>query len=203
MIESMILFLSSVPWEMVLLTAFLLTFVENVFPPAPCDIILVFMGTLVGIKVVDFFQLWLAATLGSVLGFFLVLYLGRRFGRKLIGYHRFKFLSEERLAKPNKWLVQYGYWIVLANRFLSGTRGIISFLAGMSHMKISTTLICGSISSIVWNAALIWLGVVLGNNWKIADRYLQEYSYIFIIGIVLIIGLIIIVKTRKKRIAHN
>jgi membrane protein DedA with SNARE-associated domain len=157
------------------------------------------MGTLVGMKVVGFTELWISTTIGSVIGFGIMVWLGRKVGRRMVASPRVKFLSEEKLEKPNIWLSKYGYWIVLANRFLSGTRGVVGFLAGMSKLKFSYTMLFSTLSSMIWNAVLIYLGKMLGNNWKLAVYYEKLYGNILLIILVVIISIFIFWKYNKKK----
>ncbi len=66
--------------------------------------------------------------------------------------------------------------MIVANRFLAGTRAVISFFAGMSQLEFwRTTLLC-TLSALVWNGVIIYLGMVLGNNWKLGEKILAQYG---------------------------
>ena len=62
-------------------------------------------------------------------------FIGTQVDKKIIEKGKFKFLSSEALQKAEKWFSKYGYWVILGNRFLSGTRAVISFFAGLSRVK--------------------------------------------------------------------
>ncbi|MCO5251259.1 MAG: DedA family protein [Candidatus Kapabacteria bacterium] len=171
-------FLSTVPWYWVLVIAFLTTLIENVFPPAPGDSILVFTGTLIGIGVVGFVPLLLVSTLGSTLGFAIMFYFGSKFDRAIMESGRFKFISREALIKVEKWFQIYGYRLIVANRFLSGTRAVISFFAGMSKLNFTKTIILSALSSLIWNSILLYFGYAFGDNWEKIDEYLSLYGKI-------------------------
>ena len=47
MLESIVGYLQGLPLEGIILAAFLLTLIENLFPPSPSDVLLVFIGSLV------------------------------------------------------------------------------------------------------------------------------------------------------------
>jgi membrane protein DedA with SNARE-associated domain len=83
-----------------------------------------------------------------------------------------------------KWFRQYGYWIVLINRFLSGIRSIISLVAGLSKMNTLLVFLLALISCFVWNGALIGLGALLGENWELIGHFLKVYNQIVIIAVV-------------------
>lgn len=178
MFELAIDFLSSVPWYWVLIIAFLTTFTENIFPPAPGDSILVFTGTLIGLGVVGFIPLLLISTLGSTLGFAVMFYFGSKFDTALMKSDKFQFISREALKKVELWFNIYGYKLIVANRFLSGTRAVISFFAGMSKLNFTKTIILSALSSLIWNSILLYFGFAFGDNWEAIDNYLSIYGKI-------------------------
>src|SRR5262245_65012532 len=61
----------------VLALMFSIAYIENIFPPSPSDVLLVFVGTLVGIGTVDYWPALIVATLGSTTGFMTAYLLGR------------------------------------------------------------------------------------------------------------------------------
>jgi membrane protein DedA with SNARE-associated domain len=189
----------SVPWEWVLIFAFFITFLENIFPPAPCDSILVFTGGLVGIGTVSMAPLLIVATLGSTVGFIAMYYLGRKFGISIIDSKRFKFVSRKEIEKPERLFNKYGDWIIVANRFLSGTRAIISFFAGISKLKIGKTVLLSALSALAWNSILIYAGYLLGDNWEQATEYFALYGKILTIAIVIAIAIAVLLWYRKKK----
>ncbi|MFA6571703.1 MAG: DedA family protein [Bacteroidota bacterium] len=200
MLESIINYLSNMPWGWVLFFAFLIPLIENLFPPAPCDSLLVFIGTLVGINVVGFIPVLLAATLGSTAGFLIMFFVGRYFGVRVVNSRKIKFITPESLKKPRAWLNKYGYFLIIANRFLTGTRAVISFLAGLSNLRFSITSILSALSALIWNCILIYAGVLLGNNWRVADYYLNLYGRIItpIVIIIIIVLVFLWLNNRRK-----
>lgn len=204
MIEFAVEFLTKLPWYYVIIFAFIITFIENIFPPSPSDTILIFCGTLVGINVVDFPSLLISSTIGSVLGFLLLFWLGWVFGIKIIDSNKIKFINLKTLEKPELWFRKYGYIIIIINRFLSGTRAVISFFAGISKLAIFPSIVYSTISSLIWNFLLIYLGMVLGENWKIADYYIDLYGKILLpVMFALIILFSVIIYFRKYKKSKN
>lgn len=196
-------FLVSIQWYWVLMFAFLVTFIENIFPPSPSDFILVFMGSLITLGNVNFISLLLCSTLGSFLGFLVMFYIGKFFGDKIIDSNKIKFINKESLIKPMQWFQKYGYYLIVVNRFLSGTRAVISFIAGMSHLSIPKTIILSTISAALWNCVLIFLGVSFSNNLDVIINYVTLYGkIIFPILILIIIFFVIkyIIKIKKIKL---
>ena len=181
---------------------FFFSFIENIFPPSPSDVVIVVAGTLVSTYVINFIPTLLVTTIGSVSGFMTLFFIGTQVDKKIIEKGRYKFLSIDALAKAEKWFSKYGYWIILGNRFLSGTRAVISFFAGLSELNPKKTLSLSLISSTVWNLLIISLGVLFGNNIPLIDSYLKTYSNIVLIitaaALVVLVVRYILQKRRKQ-----
>jgi len=162
----------------VLVTLCGIAYLENIFPPSPSDVIIVFGGTLVGIGTVGFIPALLASTLGSILGFLTAFWIGKEFGEKLLEPGKIKFISVEAVHKVEEWFKKYGYAIIVVNRFLSGTRAVVSFVAGMAEMRIGVTAVLCGVSALVWNGLLLYGGMTLGNNWLAVSVFLETYGKI-------------------------
>ncbi len=178
---------TDIPVLWILLLSFSVTLIENLFPPSPSDSILVLLGSLAGLGKVGFADLTLAATIGSTAGFIVMYWLGAAFGNKIIDSGRFKFLNQESLDKPRKWFVKYGYTLIVINRFLPGTRAVISFFAGISRINLKLTIILSFISAAIWNIILIYLGSLFGSNWETVDDYMTSYGTITTLAAAVII----------------
>lgn len=190
--EAAIQYLKDVDWYWVLIFAFLVTMIENIFPPSPSDSVLVFTGTLIPLGTVGFIPLLLVATLGSVVGFIIMFVLGYNFGHRVVESNRIKFINQKSLEKPEEWFRKWGYYLIVANRFLSGTRAVISFFAGMSELSLSKTIILSAVSALIWNAILIYLGYIFADNYQLILGYIEQYGkIIFIIISVLLVAFLI------------
>ena len=178
-------FLQTLSPVLVLCAVFGIAFIENVFPPSPSDVIIVFSGSLVAVGRVGFAETILAATAGSTLGFVLMYKIGDWFGVRILEQGKISFIPVESVRKVEDWFRRYGYWIIIANRFLAGTRAVVSFFAGMAEISLPlTTLLC-LLSALAWNAILIGGGYTLGNNWERIGSYLSTYSQV-VTGVVVL-----------------
>lgn len=172
---------------------FLIAYVENIFPPLPSDVVVVFGGSLVAVGKGHFLVVLTAGTLGSTLGFLTMFAVGRWFGKSMIESGKIKFISLDAVHKAEQWFRIYGYGLVIANRFLAGTRAVVSFFAGMSDLDVIKTIVLSFVSSLTWNGILVYAGYVLGHNWKSIGLYLSTYSQV-VSAIVVIVVLILILR---------
>ena len=75
-------YLQTLPDSFIYLALGLSAFVENLFPPIPGDTMIAFGAFLVGTGRLAFFGVYLSTTLGSLLGFMVLFWLGSYLGRK-------------------------------------------------------------------------------------------------------------------------
>jgi membrane protein DedA with SNARE-associated domain len=200
MIEELLARISSLTplWIYVILFGF--AYVENLFPPSPSDLVIVIGGTLVGTNYLHFVPTLIFSTGGSVAGFLTAFALGWQLDKKIIHSGRIKFLNVQAIEKAENAFRKWGYYLIVANRFLPGTRAVISFFGGMSRLDVHKTMFLSTISSLLWNIILIYSGIVFGKNISVVDNYLKTYSNIVIsITIVIIILLLINYFIKRKR----
>lgn len=168
---------------------FFVAYLENVFPPIPGDVMAVFGGYLITEGVMNFSGLLIVTTLGSVLGFMNLYYLGYLAGdhiRSRNGNVWFlRFLNPSHLDTTERWMMRWGQGVVVINRFLTGARSIISIVAGMSRLNPTRTTVFATIGAAVWNMILIAGGWFIGDNWQIIRQYLNVYGQ-FIISLILV-----------------
>lgn len=155
---------------------FLIAYVENIFPPSPSDMLLVFAGTLIGIGAIGFVPALLAATAGSTLGFMTAYGMGRYFENHIVEGRFGRFLPLAAIMQVERLFQRFGYSVIVANRFLAGTRAIVSFFAGMSKMNLAATTGLCAVGALAWNAILLYMGKIFGGNWRLAVEYLIVYS---------------------------
>jgi membrane protein DedA with SNARE-associated domain len=187
------------------LILFASAFVENTFPPIPGDTVTVIGAYLITTGKLSFTGVWLSTTSGSVIGFFTMYLIGSKLGKEFVSNEkRAKIFGFERIEKIEVWFAKYGYWVIVANRFLSGTRSVISLFAGIFKLNWVWVLILASISALVWNGLLMYAGYVLGVNWENITAIISQYNKIVIILTVLLVGGFLIYKyILKKRVKKN
>jgi membrane protein DedA with SNARE-associated domain len=167
--------------------------VENLFPPSPSDLMIVAAGSLVGIGKVSFTLTLLCATAGSTIGFMMMYKIGDWFGDNILEQGKLKFIPIDAVHKVERWFARYGYAIIVINRFLTGTRAVVSFFAGMSELRLSLTTILCALSALAWNAVLITVGYYLGQNWDRIGLLLNTYSQL-VTAVAIVIVVILVVR---------
>ncbi len=182
-------------WAYLLL--FISAVVENIFPPIPGDTVTVIGAYLVGRGLLNYWGVFISTTLGSSMGFMGIFWIAYLLKLKRILEYIPQKVSPKKIQKAEKWIHNYGYWVILLNRFLSGARSVISVIAGLSKMKPFIVLIAATISCAIWNGLLIYFGSLIGKNWEEIIAFLKVYNR-FVIG-TLITALVILFFVRRYR----
>lgn len=183
---------------------FLLIAIENIFPPIPSEVILLFGGFVTTYTKLNIILMTLFATLGSLVGAILLYYIGKIFNyeklQKLVSgkIGRILHLKKDDITRADKWFNQNGNITVFFCRFIPLVRSFISIPAGMNKMNIVKFIIYTTIGSLIWNFVLILLGAKTKENWTSILKLLNTYS-IFIVIILLLLLILITIYFYKKR----
>jgi len=202
MFESLLESLSGVGVIWIYAILLIAAYLENIIPPIPGDTVVIFGAYLVGLDRIEFIPSLIVTTIGSLTGFMTYYYIGSSRGRSYFEKKNYKWFNEQRIAKVIEWFSKWGVMLILVNRFLAGTRSVVSICAGfvkMGWMKVATLAL---ISSFVWNGILITAGYYAGRNWKVVEGMVRNYNYIVsaIILIFIITAILLYKKNRESRV---
>jgi membrane protein DedA with SNARE-associated domain len=140
---------------------------ENLFPPIPSEVILPLTGFLIGQGDLAFVPALVVATAGSLAGALVLYALGRWSGRELIlRYGGVLRIKEADLVRADEWFDRYGGAVVLFGRMVPGVRSLVSIPAGLSEMPLGRFVLLSALGSCMWNALLMGVGRLLGENWS-------------------------------------
>ncbi len=157
-------------------TVLLIAYLENVVPPIPGDMVIVFAGYLVGLGIVGFAPVLVLSSLGGVLGFLTMYFVGWMAGPAVFDTDRARWIPKRGALRARSWLLRHGFAVVAANRFLSGVRSVIALSVGAVRMPLPATALWATVSSTAWCLLIILLGYVLGDQWPIIGEYLRLYG---------------------------
>ena len=171
---------------------FLLIAIENIFPPIPSEVILVFGGFMTTYTSLNIPIMVLAATLGSLLGAIVLYYIGKIFNKERLKriisgkIGKVLRLKASDIEKADHWFDTKGNKTVFFCRFIPIVRSLISIPAGMSEMPMQKFLIYTILGSLIWNTVLIIVGSIVGDKWETIVGYLDNFSNIILIILVII-----------------
>lgn len=195
--------MEELPAGWIYVTVFAIAYLENVVPPIPGDMVVVFGGYLAGLGRVEFVPVVVLATVAGALGFMSVYALGRWVGDAALDPSRLRWVPKRAAWKARDWLRRWGYGVVAANRFLSGARSVISLMVGAAKMRPVPVAVWATLSAAVWTALIAYLGAVVGENWAIIGGWLARYSQA--VTVVLAVGLVVYFGTKwwRRRVASR
>ena len=187
------------------LGVFLLILVENIFPPIPSEVILTFGGFMTTRTTLTVVGVIIFATLRSIFGALILYWIGRlldvkRLEKIVERWGHILRLKKEDIHKANDWFDRYGIWTVFFCRMVPVLRSLISIPAGMNRMNMGIFLFFTTIGTLIWNTLLVGLGAYLGESWEIIVYYMDIYSNIVyvLLLILVVIACIYYIRYRRK-----
>lgn len=174
-----------------------LIFLENIFPPIPSELILPLSGFLVTKTSMTLPLVIVAATVGSVVGAYILYGIGRLLSQeRLEGFFDTKpmrmlgFHSDD-VAKAIDWFDRKGQITVLICRCIPVVRSLISIPAGTAKMNMALFAVYTLVGSLVWNTILCTLGFWAGDAWEQITAQAEWFSSVVKIGIIVVAVIVV------------
>ena len=186
---------------------FLLIAIENIFPPIPSEVILLFGGFMTTYSELNIILMIIFATLGSLIGAIVLYYIG-----KILNKERLKKIIDGKIGKilrlknsdidkADEWFDKKGNKTVFFCRFIPIVRSLISIPAGMSEMPLGKFFLYTTTGSLIWNTVLIIIGAIVGEKWESILNIFDTYSNIVLVLLVIIfvVGVYLFYHTKNKK----
>ena len=159
-------------------------------------------GFIVAQGTIDFFPAMLACFIGIFIGDVLLFLAGRFIGRPIIRKAPFRwFIKEKDLAQGEAWLSRRGPAIIMASRFVPGTRLPTYVAAGLLHTGFWQFTFYFLLASCVWTPLLVGLAVLYGNQILPLLTTYQNYALLMLAGTMLVFWLFL--KTLIPLFSHR
>lgn len=176
---------------------------ENVFPPIPSEVILTFGGAMTAKTSMTVIGVVAVSTAGSIIGAIILYGLGMLLGKERIEkivnrYGHILRVTVEDVEKADNWFHKYGLWTIFFCRFIPLIRSLISIPAGMARINFVTFLLLTTIGTFIWNVALVTVGAVVGDSWESIVHYMDYYSNVMYVLLVVLFLVFAIWFFRKK-----
>lgn len=149
--------------------------------PVPSELVLPFAGAVAASSGKGYFTALLLSVAAGLLGS-LFCYAVGRFGGTAILKRLTRFAPRARRGAEAsvRWFERHGHLSVMIGRVLPLFRTYISFAAGISRQNPVQFCAFSAVGIAVWNAVLIGLGFLLGENWQVVTVYAKRYSYVLL-----------------------
>lgn len=176
---------------------------ETVLPPIPSEVILPFAGFAAADGRLNAPLAWLCATLGSLLGAGLLYWFGYALSYErlhhLAGKPWFFLFGQRDLDRGFRFFDRHGSVVVLVGRFVPLIRSIVSVPAGMDRMPLPRFLALTALGSGIWNAAFIYLGFRLREDYQLVEQYMGPVSRVVLGLCVLVLAWLVVRRVRERR----
>jgi membrane protein DedA with SNARE-associated domain len=156
----------------------ILTFLENILPPIPSEVVIPLAGFVAAQGDLRIGVVIAMGTLGSLAGATVWYALGRRIGEKRVRawvdrHGQWLALSAADVERAQLWFRRHGNAAVFLGRLMPGVRTFVSLPAGFSAMPIGPFLLYSALGTVVWTSALAYAGVLLQANFTVVGDYLN------------------------------
>jgi membrane protein DedA with SNARE-associated domain len=167
----------------------LLMAIESACIPLPSELIMPFAGYLVYEGSMNVLWVATAGAIGCNLGSLVAYEIGCYGGRPLVEkYGRWILMGRRELDWADSFFQRWGYLAVLIARMLPVVRTFIALPAGIARMPRGRFHIYTFLGSWPWCFLLAYLGLKLGENWRVLGKYFHQLD--LVIGIALAAGII-------------
>lgn len=181
---------------------FLLMIAESALIPIPSEVIMPFSGYLVSSGKFNVAYVIIAGSIGNLVGSLVTYYIGLRLGREFIlKYGKYVLLRKSHLEITESYFKKYGDRSTFISRMLPAVRTYISLPAGVAKMNPKKFIMYTLIGSIIWNSALTYIGIQLGQEWKNILHYSNYFDGIVVIGV--IAAIVIFFRSRRNKPADT
>ena len=181
-------------WAIILLMA-----MESSVIPVPSEIVIPPAAFMVAEGRMSMAGVILAGTFGSYLGSAISYWVSLWVGRPLIArYGKFFFLSEDKVARAERWLARYEAGGVFFARLLPVIRHLISIPAGVLRMNFALFSAMTIAGAAVWCSVLAYLGrqaqraqpdLLDPNHPEAMVHYIKGQSHLIVIGVFVLAAL--------------
>jgi membrane protein DedA with SNARE-associated domain len=151
--------------------------IESFFPPIPADTF-VLLGAFLTVQgrvtaAGVFLVTWSSNTAAALASY----ELARRWGRPALATPLGRlFLRPRQLERLAALYNAHGSKIIFFSRFLPAFRALVPVFAGVSHLSFWRAAWPIAAASAIWYGVLVYLGAVLGSNWRLIVTALENVN---------------------------
>ncbi len=183
---------------------FVASFIENLIPPIPSEIIMPFWwylastGKLNLILVIVVCTLW--STIWNMPWYVVWRYFSKSKIRKFVSnYGKYFFYKSEYVDDIYDTFENNQKKIIFLGRFVPGARWFLGLPAGSTKMSFGLFFRYTFAGTFIWSSFLVLLGYYVWENWTIIVDRVSKYDHYMIYLVALFLILFVIYVARKKK----
>lgn len=165
-IQPFVQWISSLVSDYLYVGVFVAAIIETIFPPVPTVAVFPIAGYVASqnqMGLAEVIGLGLAGGVGATIGSTAIYIISAKLGRvALLRYLKYAKISDEKLAKIEKWFEKHGDKAVFFGRMVPVLREMISIPAGLFGMRIFKFILYTFGGSCVWGVSLTLVGYYFG-----------------------------------------
>lgn len=176
---------------------FFLMVAESALVPIPSEVIMPFSGYLVSTGKFNVILVIIAGSIGNLAGSLIAYFVGTYLGRGFVlKYGRYVLLKKSHLELAESYFKRYGDRSTFISRLLPAVRTYVSLPAGVAKMNLKKFVVYTFVGSIIWNSALTYIGITLGEEWNSIRKYSTYFDAMVVIAV--IVAIILYWRSRRK-----
>ena len=179
--------------------------IESACIPLPSELIMPFAGYLVFQGTMKLVWVATAGAIGCNVGSLIAYEIGCYGGRPLVErYGRWILMGRRELDTADRFFARWGYLAVFIGRLLPVIRTFIALPAGIARMPRIRFHVYTFLGSWPWCFGLAWLGMKLGENWRVIGKYLHKFDVVIVV--LLVAGIVWFIRSHwqnRLRTASN
>jgi len=156
--------------------------IESVVIPLPSEIVLLLSGFNVSIGEFSFFSVWVATTIGSLVGAYFLYSIGYAVSKEgieklVLRFGKFVGIKQKDVDVAFRWFDKYGTFVIFFGRLIPLIRSLVSIPAGLAKMSLARFSLLTAAGSGIWNALWIYIGIQLEDRWREAESWAKYFDY--------------------------
>ena len=177
--------------------------IESVVIPLPSEIVLLLSGFNVSIGEFSFFSVWIATTIGSLVGAYFLYSIGYAVSREgieklVLRFGKFVGIKQRDVDAAFRWFDKYGTFVIFFGRLIPLIRSLVSIPAGLAKMSLIRFSLLTAAGSGIWNALWIYLGIQLEDRWREAESWAKYLDYA-VYALVVLMTIVFVTKMIRRR----
>lgn len=177
--------------------------IESVVIPLPSEIVLLLSGFNVSIGEFSFFSVWVATTIGSLVGAYFLYSIGYAVSKEgieklVLRFGKFVGIKQRDVDVAFRWFDKYGTFVIFFGRLIPLIRSLVSVPAGLAKMSLARFSLLTAAGSGIWNALWIYIGIQLEDRWREAESWAKYFDYA-IYALVVLMVIIFVTRMIRRR----
>lgn len=164
-VDGVITWLSGLPVGALYVSIFVISAIENIFPPFPADAVVAFGSFLAARGKASPYNTFLASWIGNLCGAALMYYIGRRYGSSAFMTRLERWAGKGAEQRLMTLYGRYGLPALFISRFLPAVRAVVPPFAGAMKLPPVPVAIAIAAASGIWFAFITFIAFRAGSNW--------------------------------------